>query len=96
MAVYMIRFDKLIGGRARYYIGFSSSLASLERRLKHHASGAGACITRYAAKEGIGMSCVAIMPDGTREDERELKRIKSGERALRRLTRGGFAVDRKM
>lgn len=90
--VYLIKFARPVGGRALYYIGWTHNEVTFKKRIEHHKSGRGACITRAAVQQGIAFDVVAIIPNGTPDDEKALKRIKSGARVEKRLKALGFAV----
>jgi len=65
---------------ARHYLGFAEGSRFLPRRLREHATGRGANLTRVALAAGCGFELVRLWP-GTRDDERRLK----NQRAVPRL-----------
>mgnify|MGYP005842157111 CR=1 FL=1 len=78
MTVYVLEFERCLGdpenprGQARYYTGYCAG--DVAERLAEHRRGDGAAITRAANARGIGYRVVAILPCGSREAERRLKR----------------------
>lgn len=76
--IYLLHFDEPIGDTSRprmhasHYLGWAKD-GKLADRLERHARGEGASITRYAVEHGIGWT-VTMLRDGTRDDERRLKR----------------------
>lgn len=90
MAVYLIHFDRPIGdpanprGQARHYIGYA---ADLEARLEAHRRGNGSAIMAAVARAGIGWTVARTWPDGDRDLERRLKRLKATPRLLCPLCR---------
>lgn len=82
--IYLLHFDKPIGDRqrpgmsAQHYTGWSKD-GKLFDRLDRHAQGNGASITKWAVEHGIGWT-VVMLKDGTRDDERRLKRNGHHER----------------
>lgn len=96
MAVYILEFSRPIGsarprGRARYYVGWCKD-GEIDRRLREHRSGQGATITRYAARAGIGINLIAVLP-GTRQDERRIKNLKNTPRLVEQLRRRGKLLE---
>lgn len=75
MTVYLLHFNAPLS-HARHYIGATNNL---EKRLKRHAAGRGACIMKAVRKAGIGWT-VARIWEGNYELEKELKRQKHSER----------------
>ncbi len=76
--LYLLHFDEPIGDptrpkmSARHYLGWAKD-GKLIERLDRHAKGEGASITRWAVEHGIGWT-VVLLRDGTRDDERRLKK----------------------
>jgi hypothetical protein len=76
--IYLLHFDEPLGdvGRSRmsaqHYVGWAKD-GKLQDRLHEHELGNGAAITRAAVERGIGWTVVRLV-DGTRDDERRLKR----------------------
>jgi hypothetical protein len=66
---------------ARHYLGFAASSGLLLRRLRDHASGHGANLTRVALAAGCGFELVRLWP-GSRDDERRLKQQRAVPRLL--------------
>lgn len=92
MAVYIIQFERAIGsshprGRAQYYLGFCDD-NRLADRLKEHANGRGAAITRYLAQNNIAFNLVALIPGAGREMEKRLKAYKNTRRVVDLIRRG--------
>lgn len=92
MAVYIIQFERAIGssnprGRAQYYVGFCDD-NRLTDRLKEHASGRGAAITRYLAQNNITFDLVALIPGAGRDMEKRIKAYKNTRRVLGLIQRG--------
>jgi hypothetical protein len=65
---------------ARHYLGFAASSGLLVRRLRDHATGRGANLTRVALAAGCRFELTRLWP-GSRDDERRLK----DQRAVPRL-----------
>lgn len=80
--IYGLRFSRPIGnpdkkhGTAQHYLGWCED-NRLEERIAEHRAGRGAKITQAAIKQGAELELVFILPGGTRDDERRLKRIKN-------------------
>lgn len=76
--LYLLCFDEPLGDpsrprmSARHYLGWCNA-GGLEERLRMHAAGRGAAITRRASERGIGW-IVAWQSTGTRFNERRMKR----------------------
>ncbi|GAB4463390.1 MAG: hypothetical protein Kow00120_29890 [Anaerolineae bacterium] len=91
MTVYVLEFERALGdpenprGQARYYTGYCTG--DVAARLAEHRRGGGAAITRAANARGIGYRVVAVLPRGSREAERRLKRRKDMPRLIARLRR---------
>jgi predicted GIY-YIG superfamily endonuclease len=89
--IYILRFERTLGnlnspyGQAHYYVGYCED-DRLPERLAEHRCGAGAAITRAAARQGISFDLVATMP-GDRARERQIKRQKSTPRLVARLAK---------
>jgi hypothetical protein len=66
---------------ARHYLGFAASSGFLTRRLRDHASGHGANLTRVAVAAGCRFELVRLWP-GSRDDERRLKQQRAVPRLL--------------
>lgn len=73
--LYLIHFERPLS-HARHYLGFVESSDGLQARLKRHADGNGAVIMAAVQAAGIAWQVVRTWPDGTRTDERRLKRQK--------------------
>ena len=96
MAVYLIHFDRPLGnpdnprGQAQHYIGFA---VDLEARLEAHRRGNGSALMAAVMRAGIGWQVARTWPDGDRDLERRLKRMKAAPRLLcpicRELRQGG-------
>jgi hypothetical protein len=71
--VYLIHFDKLLGGHAQHYIGFTEDVDARELR---HYKGNGARILAACVEKGINFNVVRIWP-GDRKLERKLKKRKN-------------------
>ena len=82
--VYVLELSRPLAGRAKYYIGWSKNLQTLDRRIKHHQRGTSGCaFTRAAIEQGIELKPIIVL-DGERDLEPKLKNWKSGERVARR------------
>jgi hypothetical protein len=66
---------------ARHYLGFAASSGFLPRRLRDHASGHGANLTRVAVAAGCRFELTRLWP-GSRDDERRLKQQRAVPRLL--------------
>lgn len=92
--LYIIRFQSKLGNpnnpraQAQYYIGHCAE-DRLGDRYFLHIKGAGAAITKACVERGIPMEVIAILPGGTRHDERMLKRRKYAPRFVERLLTTG-------
>lgn len=90
--IYLLEFDKAIGnpsvrhGTARYYLGYCED-HRLGKRLREHAAGRGAALTRAAVNAGIGWRVVLTIAGGDRAMERRLKSWKNHRRVLERFGR---------
>lgn len=84
--VYILEFTQPIH-HARYYVGYCDD-KRLAARLKHHAQGTGAALTRAATERGIGLNLVAVWPHATRTDERRIKNRKNTPRLVARIRNG--------
>lgn len=75
MAVYLIHFAQPYK-HAAHYLGFTpgSTRAAVRRRVGKHRKGTGARLTAVVAEAGIEMVVARVWLDGTRADERRLKR----------------------
>lgn len=73
----------------KFYVGWTKSPATLERRIEHHRNGTGARFTAVASERGIGFEVVAIIPDGDRTLERQIKNRKSTGRVVSQIARTG-------
>ncbi len=91
MAVYLLHFDRPIGnpenprGQARHYIGYA---LDLEARLEAHRQGNGSALMAAVARAGVGWTVARVWPNGDRELERRLKRMKAAPRLLCPICRG--------
>ncbi|KKN01203.1 hypothetical protein LCGC14_1130170 [marine sediment metagenome] len=85
--IYILEFSAFVGnpdnprGRARYYLGWCRD-DRLGTRLRQHAKGRGAAITRAAIENGITFKVALLIPHGTRKDERRLKKWKNHRRVI--------------
>ena len=66
---------------ARHYLGFAEGSRFLTRRLREHATGRGANLTRVALAAGCRFALVRLWP-GSRDDERRLKQQRAVPRLL--------------
>jgi len=88
--IYILQFDKPLGnpknpyGQARYYVGYCDD-DRLDDRLAEHRRGHAAKITAACNRKGICFNLLAILPGGSREDERRIKRMKNTPRLVRQL-----------
>lgn len=76
--VYLLHFNKPVGGRAWHYIGYCGD-GKLEERLATHRSGNGARILAAAMEQGVSWVVAAAFP-GYREVEKQLKLRKHASR----------------
>jgi hypothetical protein len=82
--IYLLHFDEPLGDISRpnmsasHYVGWAKD-GKLGDRLNEHAHGTGARITKAAVDRGIGWS-VVLLTDGTRSQERRLKKNGHHER----------------
>ncbi len=67
--IYLLCFERPYKG-ARHYLGFA---LNVRRRIKEHQAGRGSHLTQAVVAAGIGLRCVQTW-QGTRDDERRLKR----------------------
>ncbi len=93
--VYLLEFERFIGdptnprGRAKFYMGYCQD-SRFGTRIREHAKGRGAAITRAAKEQGISFTCVLTIAHGTRELEQKLKGLKSHKRVLQKYGRGHY------
>ena len=71
--VYLIHFDRPYK-HARHYTGWTRNAKTLPRRIAHHRNGTGARLMQVVTEAGITFEVAKTWPDGTRDDERRLKR----------------------
>ena len=90
--VYILEFERPVGGRSRFYIGYSPDERTYFSRMKAHVKGRGAAFTRAAVAQGIKFKTVVIIPDGTRQDERRLKSWKKAAQVVRALRNKGYGA----
>lgn len=76
--VYLLHFDKPVGGRAWHYTGYCAD-DGLEARLVRHKSGNGARILAAAVQQGVAW-VVAATFTGYRDIEKQLKMKKHASR----------------
>lgn len=69
---YLLHFERPLG-RARHYLGITRT-DQLQRRLRDHATGNGARLTRAAVQRGVKIGVVRIFRRQSWEAERLLKR----------------------
>jgi hypothetical protein len=76
--LYLLHATLPVGGTgsngAQHYLGYSPSPATLALRLQRHREGRGACLTRAMMQVSGQKLLLANVWEGTREDERTLKR----------------------
>lgn len=89
--IYILKFSPRFY-HAQYYIGYVDDMSHFNRRLREHVKGRGAKITAAAKKAGCELKVCIIIPDGTRQMERKLKRQKCTPRIVRRLERQGYGI----
>jgi len=78
--VYLLHFDKPVGGRAWHYIGWcKDGQGELDRRLAVHRAGNGARILAAAIEQGVTWA-IAATYQGDRKLERQLKNRKHASR----------------
>lgn len=74
--IYLIHFDRPYW-HANHYLGFcEDSPGAFEARMERHRQGNGAKLLRAIQEAGIGWEVVRVWPNGTRDEERLLKRRK--------------------
>lgn len=98
MMLYLLHFDRPLG-RARHYLGCTTE-ARLHTRLREHAAGKGASLTRAVFARAIPVYLARIFPQLSYDDER---RIKNGGNLrnycplccplLERLKRDAYLID---
>ncbi len=71
--LYLICFDQPYR-HARHYLGWVESADRLDRRMDRHRRGVGAKLLAVLKVNGIGWRVVRTWPDGTKSDERRMKR----------------------
>lgn len=85
--LYLLKFDRPLGsgkhGKAQFYLGYCED-GRLKDRLTEHRNGRGAAITRACVAKGIDFTVAAVLPTGTRDDERRYKRWKNHRHVMRR------------
>lgn len=74
--LYLIHFDRPYK-HARHYLGWTKSADTLDARLDHHRAGTGARLLAVLKREGIGWQVSRTWLDGTKQDERKLKRTRN-------------------
>ena len=90
--IYILEFRSFVGdpdnprGRAKFYMGWCRD-DRLGTRLRQHAKGQGASITRAAIENGITFKVVLLIPNGTRKLERQLKNWKNHRQVIDVYTR---------
>jgi len=69
--IYLLHFDEPIG-KARHYLGTCGD-SRITRRMRQHAMGNGAALTREAARRNITMYLARVFPDLHHETEKRMK-----------------------
>lgn len=75
--IYLIHFEKYFS-HARHYIGFTEN-ETAQKRIDRHKRGDGARLLYHLNKADIDYFVVRTWPDGTRDQERNLKRRKKSK-----------------
>lgn len=88
MTVYVLRLDPAMK-HAKRYIGWTKSMDTLPLRFSFHCEGKGARMTAAAAAAGIRLTIEAVIPDGDRTLERQLKNQKNAGRIVDQIRRTG-------
>lgn len=88
--VYILKFDRPIGGRANYYIGWCED-HRFNARMRHHERGTGARLTQVARERGIGWQVVVTIDGAGRDIERQFKNYKATSRLIKSLRKKGLA-----
>lgn len=68
--LYLLHFDQRLA-HAGHYLGYAGDIPA---RLAAHAGGTGARLTQVLSERGLTWTLAAVWPNGTRTDERRLKR----------------------
>lgn len=87
--IYFLKASEPIGnpdhpnGTAQFYCGYCDK-GKLGSRLRTHAKGRGAKLTRAWIEQGLTFTVVLLIPTGTRSQERKIKNQKNHARFIRR------------
>lgn len=74
MAIYLLHFHPPYK-HAKHYLGFAEDIP---KRIKRHVAGNGNPLVAAAKAAGCRVVLVRVWPEGTRDDERRLKRQQRG------------------
>lgn len=86
--IYILEFERKLA-HAKFYVGWTRDESTLSHRIEHHRQGTGARITAAASERGIAFDVIAIIPDGTRQLERQIKNRKSAPRIVAQIAKTG-------
>lgn len=89
-ADYLLHFERSFK-HARHYVGFVEDEGKVSDRLKRHADGGGAALTRAVSRAGIGLAIVRTWQGKSRRFERRLKNQKHHTRLCPLCNPSGFA-----
>lgn len=72
LVAYLLHFDRPVQGKL-HYLG-STPAPRLTRRLRDHATGSGANLTKDAGRMGVGFHVAAVWPIDSRQAEKRIKK----------------------